>query len=58
MFLHASFTDYLNNPIRSRDFHIGNPEAVAEDASLNLLEIWNKCSGDDIAISMYGLFIF
>jgi hypothetical protein len=58
MFFHASFADYLKDPSRSRDFHVGNFEAIDEGAKLNLLEIWNKCSGDDITTGMYNLFIF
>jgi hypothetical protein len=55
MILHASFADYLKDRSRSGNFHVGNP---GEGLELKLLEIWNKCSGDDIAAGMYDLFIF
>jgi hypothetical protein len=55
MILHASFADYLKEPNRSGNFHVGNPEAIEEGVELNLLEIWNECSGDDITTSMYDL---
>jgi hypothetical protein len=58
MFLHASFADYLNNPDRSKDFHVGSRENLEETVTLNLLEIWNRCSGDDIATGMYDLLVF
>jgi len=50
-FLHASFSDYLEDPNRSGDFHVGTLESVQDGAVLNLIEIWKKCSGDDIATS-------
>jgi hypothetical protein len=55
MFLHASFADFLKDQSRSENFHIGNRKDVEEGAELNLLEIWNKCSGDGIATGMYDL---
>jgi hypothetical protein len=58
MFLHASFADYLKDTSRSRDFHVGNFEAIESGAELSLLEIWNKCSGNDIATGMYDLSVF
>jgi hypothetical protein len=57
MFFHASFADYLKDPSRSGDFHVGNPEAIEEGMELKLLEIWNESSGDDIATGMYSLFV-
>ncbi|XP_006456995.1 hypothetical protein AGABI2DRAFT_122869 [Agaricus bisporus var. bisporus H97] len=54
-FLHASFSDYLKDSKRSRDFYVGSEEDVKEEVYLRLLEIWNKCCGDDIAISSVEL---
>jgi hypothetical protein len=56
MFLHASFSDYLKDPSRSGNFHVGNREDVEGRVVLSLLETWNKCSGDDITRGMYGVF--
>ncbi|XP_006457012.1 hypothetical protein AGABI2DRAFT_122886 [Agaricus bisporus var. bisporus H97] len=50
-FLHASFADYLKESSRSGDFHVGSEEDVKKEVILKLLEIWNKCCGDDIATS-------
>ncbi|EKM78999.1 hypothetical protein AGABI1DRAFT_129264 [Agaricus bisporus var. burnettii JB137-S8] len=50
-FFHASFADYLKDSSRSRDFHVGDKEDVKDEVISRLLEIWNKCSGDDIATS-------
>ncbi|EKM77160.1 hypothetical protein AGABI1DRAFT_130577 [Agaricus bisporus var. burnettii JB137-S8] len=50
-FFHASFADYLKESSRSGDFHVGSEEDVKKEMILRLLEIWHKCSGDDIAIS-------
>ncbi|KAF7771817.1 hypothetical protein Agabi119p4_6128 [Agaricus bisporus var. burnettii] len=50
-FFHASFADYLKDSSRSKDFHIGDEEDVKKKVISRLLEIWNKCSGDDIATS-------
>ncbi|EKM78977.1 hypothetical protein AGABI1DRAFT_107397 [Agaricus bisporus var. burnettii JB137-S8] len=49
-FLHASFSDYLKDSSRSGDFYIGIAEDVKEDVGLRLLEIWGKCSEDDISM--------
>ncbi|KAF7761252.1 hypothetical protein Agabi119p4_10661 [Agaricus bisporus var. burnettii] len=49
MFLHASFADYLRDSSRSGNFYVGSVADVEADVMLSLLEIWNKCSGDDIA---------
>ncbi|XP_006456994.1 hypothetical protein AGABI2DRAFT_181391 [Agaricus bisporus var. bisporus H97] len=54
-FLHASFSDYLKDSKRSRDFYVGSQEDVKEEVWLRLLEIWNKCCGDDIATSSVEL---
>ncbi|KAF7761311.1 hypothetical protein Agabi119p4_10720 [Agaricus bisporus var. burnettii] len=54
-FLHASFSDYLKDSKRSRDFYVGSEEDVKEEVWLRLLEIWNKCCGDDIATSSVEL---
>ncbi|EKM77174.1 hypothetical protein AGABI1DRAFT_108303 [Agaricus bisporus var. burnettii JB137-S8] len=50
-FLHASFSDYLKDSGRSRDFYIGDEEDVKKDVESRLLEIWSKCSGDDINLA-------
>ncbi|KAF7761324.1 hypothetical protein Agabi119p4_10733 [Agaricus bisporus var. burnettii] len=50
-FLHASFSDYLKDSKRSRDFNVGSEEDVETEVILRLLEIWNRCCGDDIATS-------
>ncbi|KAF7761309.1 hypothetical protein Agabi119p4_10718 [Agaricus bisporus var. burnettii] len=50
-FLHASFSDYLKDSKRSRDFYVGSEEDVEEEVSLRLLAIWNKFCGDDIDTS-------
>ncbi|XP_006456992.1 hypothetical protein AGABI2DRAFT_122865 [Agaricus bisporus var. bisporus H97] len=54
-FLHASFSDYLRDSKRSRDFYVGSEEDVKEEVWLRLLEIWKKCCGDDIATSSVEL---
>jgi hypothetical protein len=56
--LHASFANYLKDRSRSGDFHVGNSRDIEEDVILRLSESWNKCSGDDIATGMHGLFVF
>jgi hypothetical protein len=54
VFLHASFADYLTDPRRSQDFYVGGIENVEDDAILSFLNIWNECSGDDIAAGTRG----
>ncbi|EKM77910.1 hypothetical protein AGABI1DRAFT_129700 [Agaricus bisporus var. burnettii JB137-S8] len=46
-FLHASFADYLKDSKRAGGFHVGS-EGTTQGMMSRLLEIWNKCSGDDI----------
>ncbi|KAF7761313.1 hypothetical protein Agabi119p4_10722 [Agaricus bisporus var. burnettii] len=54
-FLHASFSDYLKDSKRSRDFCVGSEEDIKEEVWFRLFEIWNKCCGDDIAASSVEL---
>jgi hypothetical protein len=51
-FFHASFVDYLTDPSRSGDFTVASLYEVVRWVKLSLLEVWNKCSGDDIAVGM------
>jgi hypothetical protein len=55
--LHASFSDYLQDPDRSGKFHIGDQNSVEEGVQLKLLGIWTKCSGHDIPTGMLHLFV-
>jgi hypothetical protein len=57
-FFHASFADYLKDPSRSGGFHVGTIEDVENTLLSSLLEIWHKCSGDDVAIGVYILLVF
>jgi hypothetical protein len=57
-FLHGSFSDYLKDSNRSREFYLGSDEDVDDDVGLSLLEIWNQCSEDDIDTGMYGVLVF
>ncbi|KAF7761267.1 hypothetical protein Agabi119p4_10676 [Agaricus bisporus var. burnettii] len=54
-FLHASFSDYLKDSKRSGDFYVGSEEDIKEEVWFRLFAIWNKCCGDDIAISSVEL---
>lgn len=55
-FLHASFADYLKDSSRSGNFYVGSVGDVEEDVALSSLGVWIKCTGDDIATSMYRFF--
>jgi hypothetical protein len=57
-FLHASFADYLKDPGRSGDFHVDDPEDVGDAIAIRLLDICNKCSGDDVTTGMYHLLLY
>ncbi|KAF7761250.1 hypothetical protein Agabi119p4_10659 [Agaricus bisporus var. burnettii] len=48
-FYHASFADYLKESSRSGDFYVGSAEDIEKEVIFRLLEIWNKCCGDDIS---------
>lgn len=53
-FLHASFSDYLKDPTRSRDFHVSSVDDTKSDVMVSALKIWNACGG---STGMYGLFV-
>jgi hypothetical protein len=57
-FLHASFADYLKDSLRSGDFYVGNFDDIEGVVAWKLVELWKKCSGDDIAPGMYSIRIF
>jgi hypothetical protein len=50
-FLHESFDEYLTDSSRSRGFHIdtGNTK---DEMTLRLFDIWNECSGGDVAVGV------
>jgi hypothetical protein len=51
-FFHASFVDYLTDRSRSGDFSVAYLYEVVGWVTFGLLEVWNKCSGDGIAVGM------
>jgi hypothetical protein len=53
-FHHESFAEYLTDSRRSQDFHIDTGDAK-DDMTLRLFEIWDECSGGDIAIGVWDL---
>jgi hypothetical protein len=55
---HASFADFLKDSGRSGEFYVGSDEDADHDIVLSLLEVWNKCSGDDIGTSTRGILVF
>jgi hypothetical protein len=50
-FLHESFPEYLTDSRRSQGFHIDTGDDK-DDMTLRLFEIWDECSGSDIALGM------
>jgi hypothetical protein len=44
--LHASFADYLKDPSRSGDLHVGTAKDIENDVALRVLDIWNIFIGE------------
>jgi hypothetical protein len=57
-FLHASFSDYLKDSRRSGHFYVGDSDDIEGVVASKLVELWKKCSGDDIAPGVYSILIY